>query len=398
MSLEVSVVLPSYNRADTLRRAIDSVLRQSFSDWELLVVDDGSTDGTPSLVHGIDPRVRLVRQDHAGCYPARNLGLRESRGRFIAFLDSDDEWLPHFLDLTTAFLRSSPNDHFVTTEFLEDWGASGSARHDALEVSVKYPEMAWRVGSRRLDLPRGETDDYLRIYQSREPLGDWGRRIATAAGYPHALLYRGDIFEHMRWGYLNWLPVTVMTRHALETVGPFVTTCENAADFRFLALLARHFRANMISVPSAIKHDRAAGAELAEAHLATGRNAYRFALNKLGFFDELFYRRRPDDEEVQRIRAVYQLLAARTALRLGDRKAAREHLAEAARGYPGSWDIRTLRVLAAILRFGPRAATIHEWIWRIMRRLRVTLRLAPRAPQSTLKSGTQSLPSARRQR
>jgi hypothetical protein len=126
----------------------------------------------------------------------------------------------------------------------------------------------------------------------------------------------------------------------------------------------------MIAIPGAIKHDRAATAELAEAHLATGRNAYRFAVNKLGFFDELFLRDQPDDIELQRIRAIYQLLAARTALRLGDRDAAGKHLREASRGYSSSWDIMFFRFLAAAVPSGASASTIHELIWRAIRRVR----------------------------
>ena len=113
----VSIVLPTYNRADVIGRAIASVRAQTLADWELLIVDDGSTDGTPDVVAGLDDRIHLLRQDNAGTYVARNNGLARARGRYITFLDSDDEWLPHFLELTVGFLRAYPDAHFVTTEF-----------------------------------------------------------------------------------------------------------------------------------------------------------------------------------------------------------------------------------------------------------------------------------------
>jgi Glycosyl transferase family 2 len=101
----VSVVIPLYNKAQSILTAAGSVLRQSFSDLELIVVDDGSTDASASLVGGIgDPRVRLIAQENAGPGAARNRGLREVTGEYVAFLDADDEWYPEFLELGVAAL------------------------------------------------------------------------------------------------------------------------------------------------------------------------------------------------------------------------------------------------------------------------------------------------------
>jgi len=95
----VSVVLPTYNRASTLQRAIDSVLNQTFSDLELIVVDDGSTDATRGVVASYKghSNVHVIATPHTGCAAARNIGIRASRGRYVAFQDSDDEWEPNKL-------------------------------------------------------------------------------------------------------------------------------------------------------------------------------------------------------------------------------------------------------------------------------------------------------------
>ena len=348
---EISIIMPTFNRADTIGRAIDSIRKQTFGDWELIIVDDGSTDGTATAVSGIDERIKLVRQENQGCYVARNVGMRNSGGRYITFMDSDDEWLPHFLEITVAFLKASPSDHLVMTEFLEDFGAGPEVRHDIHEVAVKFPRMAKQVGSRLVDMPVGETDDYLRVYSSREALGEWGHDVAVRAGYPDAALYRGRIFEHLRFGHLGWLPTTVLTREALMTVGEFLPNYRTAADYRFLGLLYRNFPANMISIPAAIKHSKATGGgELIEAHLATGVNEYRYAVHRLPLFDEFFWHGRETDGELRRIRGLYQLYAGRIAAEQGKRREAVQHLGEAYAAIPQLW---SARMLAGFMRLVP---------------------------------------------
>jgi glycosyltransferase involved in cell wall biosynthesis len=101
------VVIPTYNRAHTLRRAIDSVLGQTLEQLELIIVDDGSTDGTEDLIREyVDPRIRTLRQaENRGGAAARNVGIGAAVGEWVAFLDSDDEWLPSRLELQMVRLR-----------------------------------------------------------------------------------------------------------------------------------------------------------------------------------------------------------------------------------------------------------------------------------------------------
>lgn len=105
----VTVVVPTYNRGPILRETIDSVLAQDFTDFELLVIDDGSTDDTARTVRSIpDPRLEYIRQDNAGPSAARNLGIRRARGDLVAFLDDDDRWLPTKLSRQVAQLDADP--------------------------------------------------------------------------------------------------------------------------------------------------------------------------------------------------------------------------------------------------------------------------------------------------
>lgn len=103
----VSVIIPVYNREDTIKRAVDSVLNQTYKNLEVIVVDDGSTDNTVQVVEGCgDSRVNLVRmQGHGGANRARNIGVAKSKGYYIAFQDSDDEWLPEKLYKQIEFME-----------------------------------------------------------------------------------------------------------------------------------------------------------------------------------------------------------------------------------------------------------------------------------------------------
>jgi glycosyltransferase involved in cell wall biosynthesis len=108
----VSVVLPTYDRAWCLARSIDSVLRQTYEQLELIVVDDGSTDETPRVVEECaDPRVRYVRlASNRGAGASRNVGVRQASGRLLAFQDSDDEWLPTKLERQLRALETCTPD------------------------------------------------------------------------------------------------------------------------------------------------------------------------------------------------------------------------------------------------------------------------------------------------
>jgi glycosyltransferase involved in cell wall biosynthesis len=121
--MRISVVIPTYNRAHTLPRALSSVLGQTLPAFEIIVVDDGSEDGTEALIRTRFPRVRYRRVSNGGVSKARNLGIAAARGDWIALLDSDDVWLPGKLASQRAAIREHPVSRLCHSE--EIWIRGG---------------------------------------------------------------------------------------------------------------------------------------------------------------------------------------------------------------------------------------------------------------------------------
>jgi glycosyltransferase involved in cell wall biosynthesis len=141
----VSIVMAAKNYARFLPEAVDSALAQTFADWELVIVDDGSTDGTCDIVRPClaDARIRYFRSDSLGQSRAKNLGIGFSRGEFIAFLDADDAWFPTKLAKQVALLQSMPEVGVTYTqrELIDETGKSLGFRNESLPGGRILPTM-----------------------------------------------------------------------------------------------------------------------------------------------------------------------------------------------------------------------------------------------------------------
>ena len=118
----LSIIIPTFNRASFLERAINSILNQSYQKFEIIVVDDGSTDNTKSILKKY-PEIRYFYQKNSGVSKARNVGIQNSKYDYIAFLDSDDEWRGDKLEIQTKFLKNNPNIFIVYSD--ETWIRNG---------------------------------------------------------------------------------------------------------------------------------------------------------------------------------------------------------------------------------------------------------------------------------
>ena len=130
---KVDIVMPLYNKASVVQRAVDSILKQSLEDWRIIVVDDGSTDGSGDVVLRIDDcRIEIVRQENAGPGAARNKGIELSTAEYIAFLDADDEWMENYLKASIKSLQE--NDVNITSCMYYEWPGK-------IDVAARYKRL-----------------------------------------------------------------------------------------------------------------------------------------------------------------------------------------------------------------------------------------------------------------
>ena len=131
-SFTISVIIPAYNAAEHLGRAIDSILAQTRPPDEIIVVDDGSTDNTPQIATTYGEKVTLLQQQNAGVSAARNTGIKAARSEWIAFLDADDKWLPEKLEKQSALLKRNPQLVWAYSNFRQADTAENNAQlaHD----------------------------------------------------------------------------------------------------------------------------------------------------------------------------------------------------------------------------------------------------------------------------
>src|SRR3989344_3835761 len=195
---EVSVIIPTYNRRLVIGRAIKSVLNQTYSDYELIIVDDGSSDGTRELIQEYaekDKRIKYIYQENGGASSARNFGIKQSLGEYLAFLDSDNEWLSDFLETMVSVLKNRKSllmaycseNLFLTSEDRDINGKIIARRVRAEEynpaklLKTNYIDINCVILKRELYDNLGGFDENL------TSLEDWDYFARVAIAYPFSI-------------------------------------------------------------------------------------------------------------------------------------------------------------------------------------------------------------------
>ena len=191
---KVSVVIPAYNCQRFITTAINSVLAQSYADYELIVVDDGSTDNTSQIVSGFRGRVKLIKQKNGGPAAARNTGVAHSRGEYVAFLDQDDAWLPDKLKAQVELMDGNERLGLVFTDTYEipdrgfDASAYGAARSFISRpphrgMALEYLFLKNFISTSSVMVRKGILEKIGPFNASLVPVEDYDRWLRIAALY-----------------------------------------------------------------------------------------------------------------------------------------------------------------------------------------------------------------------
>jgi glycosyltransferase involved in cell wall biosynthesis len=332
MSALVSVIIPTFNRASVLPEAVASALGQLHSDVEVIVVDDGSSDGTRELLmraFGGDARVHYRYEKNAGVAAARNAGLEVSTGDYVAFLDSDDAWKPWHLHLALACLERLPEAGMIWTN-MDTVDTNGAVIAPSYLTTLLA---AYRYFS--LD----------ELFSRRIRLSDVGLDMPDVSR--DHWLYVGDVFSPMVMGNLVLTSSTVMRRDCLDRVGRFDDHFTSGEDHEFFLRVSRQgpvAYADTADVRYRVgTSDRlsgsAAGPEIARAYLRVldatlDRDADRITLSPAMIMEARSYAHR---------------WVGTAELRVGSQRMARAHLASSLRIHP--W--QPMAVALLVLTFLP---------------------------------------------
>lgn len=302
----VSVIIPTYNRANLLDQAIESALAQTHTAVEVLVVDDGSTDNTREVTRRYDSRVRYIYQKNAGVAAARNTGMMNARGEFIALLDSDDIWLPWKLAAQVAFLRRFPQLGFVWTDMsaVDEGGTPVASRY----LRTYYDAYRFVTTEQIMSTSGVIADEFPEV----------------PAELSQERYFMGDIFRFMMLGNLVHTSTVVMRRERMRLTGSFDTSLPiTGEDYDFHLRSSAIGAAGFLNVPSILYRIGAADRLSAEANqLVIARNdlrTVRAAFQRYGDRVEL-----PKQLVNRRFATTHRWIAIE-ALRLGYRDEARQN-------------------------------------------------------------------------
>ncbi len=285
----VSIVIPSYNCERYIRQTLQGIVAQTVSDWEVIVVDDGSTDATVAIASTIDPRVRVVQQANAGVCVARNRGYAESRGRYLCFMDHDDYWFAEKLERQLGWMQRMP------------------------ELGVVYSTcIRWHA-----------TDGVFPPPESLRPASDEDTLDAE---------FTGCVYHQFMRDSCALTSSALIRREALEKCGLFDVDLAYSEDWDLFLRISRHYRFAQMHWPSTLYRQ----------HLNQGSRVAR----PRDFRSDLLLRAEkdwglvgPDGKaidraEFQQLIARYRMEYGRQHLASGDRRVGVQALVDAWRRHP----------------------------------------------------------------
>ena len=204
----VSVIIPTYNAASTIEESINSVFNQSYSNIEIIVIDDGSTDNTEALLTQYSSRITYIKKENGGFASARNAGTKIAKGEYIAWLDADDIFRDNKIAKQIEFLKNNPEIHAVSSEF--------SAFDENGTINSHY----------------------MRTYYPSLGLVDGSLSKLLSIANSGIKSYKGNLFDHLLLGNFLHPPTLVFRRELIDKAGPQREDLGSATDYEYILRLS----------------------------------------------------------------------------------------------------------------------------------------------------------------
>lgn len=291
MRAQVSVVIPTFNRVGTLPRALDSVLAQKGASFEVIVVDDGSTDGTKDLIRKIAARKSNLHycsfQSNRGPSAARNLGIEKTRAPFVAFLDSDDEWLPGKLSAQLEFFEQNPDFLICQTE--EIWIRSGKRvnpmkKHEKMGGDIFEKSLPRSIVSPSSVMMRREFFDRVGLFDELLPVcEDYDLWLRASARFPVGLIKKWFVIKYGGHPDQRSRAFPVMDRYRIRALLKLFNSDDLTPDQKERVVSELVRRCNIVS-RGARKRGMGEEARFYEAMVQRFLNALRNAKRPSGFY------------------------------------------------------------------------------------------------------------------
>lgn len=269
----ISVIIPIYNRARYIKDCLESVFKQTNKDYEIILVDDGSTDNLREALIPYMERINYIYKENEGAASARNIGIKNAKGEYIAFLDSDDKWLNFKLELQLKVLNKLPSVGFIYTDFSCFSDSKGKIANSYMR---KY---FFTLNTYKLK--------FKEMYKNHSSLEELDLRIKDVS--PDINIYWGDVFDKTLLGPFFPTCTVLIRKKCFEKIGLLNENFETGEDYQFFVRVSKQFEVACIDYPTTA-YRRFHADQLSGANMEIASNlALLKVVQELGLNDQVFY-------------------------------------------------------------------------------------------------------------
>jgi len=306
--MTVSVIIPTYNRADLIPQTIDSVLRQTYHEFEIIIIDDGSTDNTEAIIKGrYSDKVTYIKQSNMGVNAARNRAIEFASGKYIALLDSDDLWLDFKLELQVGLLDYYTNIGFIFSDFF-------ILKNNTTRIPAGLH--TWHSSQRNWDsiFPRSDLFSNLNVnFSGSLHKGDFH-------------IYSGDIYYHSLFGPYVLPSTAIIRRDCLDPDLRFVEEDSTCGDWDFFSRLSHRHHSVFMDIETTLNRSHEDEVRLTRVNPITQTQRRIGLINRVWKSDNDFYKQYKN--EVLRVEKNELFKLAKHQLHDSDIRSARISLAK----------------------------------------------------------------------